>query len=109
MPKNSECAACGRADRLYCDHDHATKEFRGWICRKCNAGLGLLGDSEEGLRRALEYLERARSRSPKSVVKDKKTDDEPEPENCKPNNRAVGPGGCGDEFKGAEVVYIKDA
>ena len=37
--------------------------------------MGLLGDSEAGLRRALQYLARARSRSPKGVPGDKKTDD----------------------------------
>ena len=57
-PAGTPCACCTRTDRLYCDHDHATKAFRGWVCRQCNAGLGLLGDSKEGLHRALEYLER---------------------------------------------------
>ena len=37
--------------------------------------MGLLGDSEAGLRRALQYLARARSRSPKRVPGGKKTDD----------------------------------
>ena len=57
-PAGTPCACWGRVDRLFCDHDHATKAWRGWVCRQCNAGLGLLGDSQEGLRRALEYLER---------------------------------------------------
>ena len=74
-PAGTPCACCGRVDKLHCDHDHATKKFRSWICRRCNAGLGLLGDSEAGLRQALEYLERARSRSPKAAPSDKKTDD----------------------------------
>lgn len=47
------------------DHDHeicpqsqhcCDKCFRGVLCAKCNTGLGALGDSEEGLLRALEYL-----------------------------------------------------
>ena len=68
-PSGTPCACCGRIDKLYCDHDHGpTKHFRGWVCRNCNSGLGLLSDSEEGLRRALRYLERSRpkerSRSP---------------------------------------------
>ena len=67
-PSGTPCACCGRVDKLYCDHDHATKTWRGWICKNCNAGMGLLGDSERGLRQALRYLERSRpkerSRSP---------------------------------------------
>ena len=101
MPKNSECAACGRLDRLFCDHDHATKKFRGWICRQCNAGMGLLGDSEAGLRRALQYLERARSRSPKSgpnFKKDDKTDHTAGPVDMAPCR-------ADDEQQGSEVMH----
>ena len=57
------CACCGRIDKLFCDHDHVTGTFRAWICRQCNSGIGLLGDSEQGLRQALAYLERVRSKS----------------------------------------------
>ena len=67
-PSGTPCVCCARIDRLYCDHDHATKEFRGWVCKNCNAGMGLLGDNEVGLRQALAYLIKARpkerSRSP---------------------------------------------
>ena len=63
-----KCGCCGRIDKLFLDHDHSTKEFRGWICRNCNSGISLLGDCPDGLRQALAYLERARpkerSRSP---------------------------------------------
>ena len=57
------CACCKRIDKLFCDHDHATGKFRSYICRQCNSGIGLLGDSEQGLRQALAYLERTRSNS----------------------------------------------
>ena len=57
------CACCGGIDKLFCDHDHASKEFRAFICRSCNSGLGLLGDSEAGLRQALAYLARTNVRS----------------------------------------------
>jgi hypothetical protein len=57
------CAICGLpgqtwAERnLHVDHDHATHEVRGLLCGKCNVGIGMLGDSVEGLRNALKYLE----------------------------------------------------
>lgn len=38
------------------DHDHVTGEVRGIICKRCNQGLGCLGDSIEGLERAVAYL-----------------------------------------------------
>ena len=39
------------------DHDHKTEKFRGWLCKKCNTGLGNFGDSIEGLKKAIRYLE----------------------------------------------------
>jgi hypothetical protein len=41
---------------LAVDHCHDTGEVRGLLCHKCNKGIGLLGDSEEGLLKALSYL-----------------------------------------------------
>ena len=69
------CDCCKRIDKLFCDHDHATGEFRNWICRRCNSGIGLLGDSEEGLRQALAYLERARPKSRSRSPSDNKSND----------------------------------
>ena len=44
--------------KLCYDHDHVTGEFRGWICYGCNTGLGKLGDTIEGLEKAIAYLKR---------------------------------------------------
>ena len=55
-PPGTPCTCCGAIRKLFCDHQHATDEFRGYICRECNSGIGLLGDSPEGLQRALAYL-----------------------------------------------------
>ena len=55
----SPCHCCGRIDRLFLDHDHVSGAYRGWLCRQCNLSLGLLGDSAQGVRQALTYLERA--------------------------------------------------
>lgn len=59
----THCECCnrlpGRSGRLELDHNHETGAFRGWLCHRCNLGLGNLGDTKHGLQRALEYLERA--------------------------------------------------
>ena len=57
----TECSCCknileGSLTQL--DHDHATGQFRGWLCRACNTGMGALGDTIEGLEKALAYLKR---------------------------------------------------
>lgn len=58
------CASCGRAfgttpsTRPNVDHDHETGEIRGVLCHGCNAGIGLLGDSMEGVQQALNYLQK---------------------------------------------------
>ena len=70
------CACCGRIDKLFCDHDHATGKFRAWICRNCNSVIGFLGDSEAGLRQALAYWERVRPKSRLRSPSDNKTNDE---------------------------------
>ena len=52
------CQLCGKTDALayHLDHCHTTGLFRGLLCSKCNNGLGMLGDTIEGLLKAIEYL-----------------------------------------------------
>lgn len=50
------CQICGRTEELVVDHDHHTSDVRGILCRTCNAGIGLLGDDVELLKRAVSYL-----------------------------------------------------
>jgi len=38
-----------------CDHDHDTKEFRGWICKKCNTGFGGIGDTKKSVLNLVLY------------------------------------------------------
>jgi hypothetical protein len=46
-----------RCGKMMCfDHDPITHVFRGWICQRCNTSLGGLGDTLEGLERAVHYL-----------------------------------------------------
>ena len=56
MATSTCCQICEATKNLVYDHDHSTMEFRGVLCRQCNAGLGSLGDSLEGIKRALKYL-----------------------------------------------------
>ena len=54
------CDLCGReSEKLQVDHDHITGDVRGALCGRCNTALGLLGDDEEGVMRALTYLRTA--------------------------------------------------
>lgn len=46
----------GRDQDVDIDHDHVTEQVRGLVCKKCNTGIGLLGDTIEGVERALAYL-----------------------------------------------------
>lgn len=61
-PQPECCELCGKPEPstrgLCLDHDHETGAFRGWLCH-CNTSIGGLGDNVAGLRRALDYLERA--------------------------------------------------
>ena len=57
-PENCEC--CGSkllgGKKTHLDHCHATGMFRGWLCNKCNLGIGALGDSVAGVENAIRYL-----------------------------------------------------
>ena len=60
------CELCGihfsrvKPRDIHLDHCHDNETFRGWLCKSCNVGLGMLGDNTEGLQRAMDYLERVR-------------------------------------------------
>jgi hypothetical protein len=57
--RGTTCDCCGRTtQKLEFDHCHDTKTFRGWLCRQCNTGIGLLGDNAAGLEQALKYLQK---------------------------------------------------
>lgn len=61
-PEPDHCECCGNSDsRALClDHCHETKQFRGWLCNRCNRAIGQLGDNEEALKMALRYLRRSK-------------------------------------------------
>ena len=65
-PAPERCECCGKIPKidsktgktqsLRLDHDHSTEKFRGWICDRCNSGIGKLGDNVDGIVKALNYL-----------------------------------------------------
>jgi hypothetical protein len=57
-PDNSICECCGKVKKLALDHEHTNYEFRGWLCSKCNVGMGNLGDTIDGLQKAIDYLKK---------------------------------------------------
>ena len=69
-PEDSKCQCCGRIDKLHLDHCHNTGKYRGFTCKNCNVGFGHLGDSVEGLERALQYLKKANGRSDEGVAEE---------------------------------------
>lgn len=55
----AQCECCGGPSgkhAMHLDHCHETGKFRGWICNRCNLGIGALGDNLAGILRAAEYL-----------------------------------------------------
>ena len=57
--RNKEDISQGKADYsgVWClDHDHIGNTFRGWLCHKCNLGLGNMGDDIGRLEAAVRYL-----------------------------------------------------
>lgn len=58
------CDCCGQpppeGKRLVIEHDHATKEFRGFTCQGCNLMLGHAQDDPERLLAGVVYLRRVR-------------------------------------------------
>lgn len=61
-PVNCECCGIHQKDvvrRFALDHCHETGKFRGWLCGRCNTGIGSLGDDLEGVMKAVRYLRRS--------------------------------------------------
>lgn len=51
-----KCGICDCTSNLVIDHCHHTMVIRGILCRQCNSGLGMLGDSINGLIKSMLYL-----------------------------------------------------
>jgi hypothetical protein len=61
IAQNGGCAICGSTHLLSVDHCHETGVVRGVLCRKCNAGIGQLGDDVDRVERATTYLRAAQT------------------------------------------------
>lgn len=62
--KSCHCESCGDwCEKAHFDHDHISGLFRGWLCPKCNKGIGLFDDSEDKLDKARLYIKRFRERN----------------------------------------------
>ncbi len=57
-PPGDVCEICERAfaGTPHFDHNHASGEFRGWLCGSCNKALGLLQDLPDTVLKAHSYL-----------------------------------------------------
>lgn len=51
------CDICAEKVALDIDHDHATDEIRGHLCRRCNLLLGMVKDDTALLSKAIAYLD----------------------------------------------------
>ena len=61
--KPEVCDCCGKLPKKWqMDHCHDTGNFRGWVCLPCNRGIGMLGDRIEDVKKAHEYLKKAKKR-----------------------------------------------
>jgi len=55
--KTQSCQICQSPDAiLVLDHCHDTGRFRGWLCHKCNLGIGYLNDDPILAEMAFRYL-----------------------------------------------------
>jgi len=61
--QNHGCGICGKPPHMNnrsmpLDHCHQTRRIRGILCSACNTALGTFGDSVDGIKNVLSYLER---------------------------------------------------
>ena len=56
-PPPGLCPICStHTDTWILDHCHKTDRFRGYICDRCNRGLGCFQDNPEIVKKAIGYL-----------------------------------------------------
>ena len=50
------CPLCRSRRATHVDHSHKSGRVRGFICHKCNVGMGMLGDDLQVVLRVAKYL-----------------------------------------------------
>lgn len=58
-PEAGPCPICGKhTEKWVLDHCHFINVFRGYICNRCNLGLGNFNDDIKLLKNAVDYLDK---------------------------------------------------
>lgn len=57
IPDKCQIKACGTTKKVCVDHNHETKEIRGFLCDSCNRALGFMKENPEALRQLADYIE----------------------------------------------------
>lgn len=68
-PPSEDCSICGKSDIVF-DHCHSTNQFRGWICRSCNSGIGKMGDTYRDVQDRADYLKEFEATQVLAFMKD---------------------------------------
>ncbi len=61
LGQDGRCAICEDLvpyGKIHTDHNHETGKVRALLCRRCNMGIGMFGDTLEGALKVVEYLRR---------------------------------------------------
>ena len=56
--RKTPCEICYSEINLHLDHNHQTKQLRGFLCVNCNMGIGQFKDDIFKLQQAIIYLEK---------------------------------------------------
>ena len=56
LAESGTCEICKKEGRVVVDHNHGTKEFRGFLCQACNSALGHFRDKPELILAGYKYL-----------------------------------------------------
>jgi len=58
ISQDGVCAICEQARELIVDHCHSSGRVRGILCHNCNKALGLFGEDEDRMGKAIEYIKK---------------------------------------------------
>jgi hypothetical protein len=70
-PQPGACPICGdHTSTWILDHSHVSNSFRGYICDRCNRGLGCFRDDQNIVQKAFDYLNASTEIKNKPIQKD---------------------------------------